>query len=228
MVFVDVLRTLKLSLNSCRTGNRTPISRTKTWRATVTPSGTFAIILGLMAKNKTKQKVFVIFTAIITTVSLAGLTGVFTGAPQPGGNTSQANSSNNQPQYDIPCSTSENFHTRSRLTIIVDGKELPLPANIGVDQECTREIHTHNEDGIIHIESAVDRGYTFADFLNVLGITLDQQGYTAKLTVNGAFNDNDPNFKLEDGQEIILEYITLPIGEVSTNSDSTGTPEIAP
>jgi len=181
--------------------------------------------LGLMAKNKARQKIFVAFTAIVTMVSLAGLTGVFTGTPQPqntGGDQTQ-----NPIQHNIPCLTSEEFHLHSHLTILADGNKINVPNGIGVESGCTREIHTHDEEGIIHVESDTDKGYTFTDFLNVWGIQLEQPGYIARLTVNGEFNNNDTNFRLEDGQEILMEYITPPFEEIDPGSGEEN-PEITP
>ena len=70
----------------------------------------------------------------------------------------------------VQCLTSEEFHIHPHLVIKIDGIEEPLPANIGIYTNCTQELHTHEADGIIHVESAVDRGYVFQDFLNVFGI----------------------------------------------------------
>ena len=95
-----------------------------------------AIILGLMAKNKKDKKGFVIFVAIATTISLAGLTGLFgTGvAPQ---QTQQQQTQESPPTTEeivqatgVPCLTSEEFHLHPRLTVTVDGEEQPIPANI--------------------------------------------------------------------------------------------------
>ena len=85
-----------------------------------------------------------------------------------------------------------------------------MPANIGVSPGCVQELHTHEPDGVIHVESDVDKGYTFADFLGVWGFPLDQAGFITKLTVDGEFDNNNTNFKFLDGQEIVLEYITIP------------------
>ena len=177
-----------------------------------------------MPKNKQKelrQRGFVIFVAIATIVSLAGFTGLF------GLNATQQNDATTQDEEidigqivaltGVPCLTSEEFHLHPRLTIKIDGAEEPLPANIGIYEGCTQELHTHGADGVIHVESDTDKGYTFQHFLNVWGLSLSQEGFIARLTVGGTFNDNDTSFKLEDGQEILLEFITIPsFGENAT------------
>lgn len=165
-----------------------------------------------MAKSKTSQKVFIGILAVVTAISLGGLTGILGGSPLPNGNPATENIDSSQVvgATGVPCLTSEKFHLHPHLTILVDGEEVPVPANVGVFSDCTQELHTHEADGIIHVESDRDKGYTFTNFLNVLGLVLEQPGYILRLTVDGKFNENNPNFVLEDGQEILLEYIAIP------------------
>jgi len=174
-----------------------------------------------MAKKK-QNKGMVIFIAIATTVSLAGLTGFFGTGPTT--NPNQQTVDQNEPTPEeieaftgVPCLTSEEFHLHPHLTIIIDGQEEPLPPNIGVFSNCTQELHTHESDGTIHVESDSDKGYTLQDFLNVWGLGLEQQGFITRLTVGGEFNENDTTFKLEDGQQIQLEFISIPsFGDTAT------------
>ena len=147
----------------------------------------------------------------MTAVTLAGAGGIFGGGVSPNsGVPANQNQADNISTNNIPCLTSGAFHVHPRLTILLDGEEVPLPANIGVSPGCVQELHTHEPDGVIHAESDSDKGYTLADFLGLLGLPLDQAGLVTRLTIDGEFNDNDTNFVLRDGQEIILEYITLP------------------
>ena len=177
-----------------------------------------------MAKQKTSQKVFIGILAVMTAVTLAGAGGIFGGGVSPNNDVpANQNQAANTFASNVPCLTSEDFHLHPRLVILLDGEEIPLPVNIGVEPNCVRELHTHEPDGVIHVESDVDKGYTFADFLGVWGFPIDQTGLITKLTVNGDFDNNNPNFKLEDGQEIVLEYITIPsdFGAVETESQET-------
>ena len=156
-----------------------------------------------MAKNK----IFLWIVVGIMAISLVGLTGVFSLGPSPSQTSNQSNGSE-QRTSGVPCLTSEVFHIHPQLTISVDGKGESLPANLGILPGCTRELHTHAADaadGIIHVESAVDRGYVLTDFLSVWGKTLVREGYTLKMTVDGK-ETTDPNFVMKDGQKIILKY----------------------
>ena len=153
-----------------------------------------------MAKNK----IVVWIIVGVVAISLVGLTGVFS----PGPTTSSQNGQSSNSSGRVPCLTSEVFHIHPHLQILVNGKDEPMPGNIGILPGCTRELHTHAADGIIHIEAAVDRGYTFADFLSVWGKPLLREGYTLKMKVDGQ-ETLSPNFILKDGQQIMLDYTKI-------------------
>ncbi|MBI2010727.1 MAG: hypothetical protein HYS89_00610 [Candidatus Colwellbacteria bacterium] len=153
-----------------------------------------------MAKNK----LFVGLMVGVVALSLLGLTGLFN---VPFGGSDNSSEDNSGPKS-VPCLTSEAFHIHPELTVLVNGQKEAVPANIGIVPGCTRELHTHATDGVIHVESAVDRGYVFTNFLAVWGKSLERGGYDLKITVDGA-ETTDPNFILKDGQEIILEYTSL-------------------
>ena len=104
-----------------------------------------------------------------------------------------------------PCIYSEVFHIHSHLKIFVNGQEEVIPAGIGVEPGCTREIHTHKPDGEIHIEAAKDRGFKFSNFLSVWGKSLERPDYTLIMTVDG-LETTDTSFVLKDKQQIILNY----------------------
>jgi hypothetical protein len=87
----------------------------------------------------------------------------------------------------IRCDASEQvlFHVHSHLAVFVEGRALPVPAGIGiaaprraertsagafvVDGACFYWLHTHARDGIIHIESPVERAYTLGEFFDIWG-----------------------------------------------------------
>ena len=110
---------------------------------------------------------------------LAGLTTAATGQPVDG----------------ISCQTSEQtiFHIHAHLTIFVNGSARQVPAAIGIpgaqaestaqgpfiaSGTCFYWLHTHAADGVIHIESPVQRTYTLGNFFDIWGQPLgtDQVG----------------------------------------------------
>lgn len=143
----------------------------------------------------------------MTGISLVGLSGLFSLGPSNSASQRQSQRAESG-NKGVPCLTSEVFHIHPHLTISVDGKEELIPANLGIIPGCTYELHTHATDGIIHVESAVDRGYVFADFLSLWKKPLLREGYTLKMTVDGEESLN-PNFILKDGQKIILRYTKI-------------------
>jgi hypothetical protein len=81
----------------------------------------------------------------------------------------------------IGCETSEQtvFHIHTHLTIFVNGEQRQVPPAIGIpgavaqqtsagpfigSGTCFYWLHTHAADGIIHIESPVERTYTLGEF----------------------------------------------------------------
>ena len=95
----------------------------------------------------------------------------------------------------ISCQTAEQtvFHIHAHLTVFVNGSARQIPAAIGIPGAqatqtaqgpfietgtCFYWLHTHAPDGIIHIESPVQRTYTLGNFFDEWGQSLgpDQVG----------------------------------------------------
>src|SRR5207248_11403284 len=85
----------------------------------------------------------------------------------------------------ISCDALEStiVHLHVHVAIFVDGEEQQIPFGIGIGQpwqvsdsdegpfvddgSCFYWIHTHTEDGVVHIESPVRRRFTLGDFFAV-------------------------------------------------------------
>ena len=91
-----------------------------------------------------------------------------------------------QPKDGISCQTSEQtlFHIHAHLTVFVNGSARQVPAAIGIpgavaqstpagsfvgQGTCFYWLHTHAADGIVHIESPVQRTYTLGNFFDIWG-----------------------------------------------------------
>lgn len=91
----------------------------------------------------------------------------------------------------ISCQSSEQtiFHVHARLTLFVNGKPERIPYGVGIADPqavptaggpfvergaCFAWLHTHASDGIIHIESPVQRTYTLGNFFDVWGQPLSR------------------------------------------------------
>ena len=115
-----------------------------------------------------------------------------------------------------PMGTAEHYHPH--LQIIVNGNEVPVPANIGVDPAtgAMSALHTHETDGTIHIEA--DRAgevFTLGQLFIQWGVKLTatqiggvqaKDGQKVTLTSNGAPVAGDPTkLRLEPEQKIVLQ-----------------------
>ena len=71
----------------------------------------------------------------------------------------------------IECNASEQnvFHVHSRLAVFVDGEERGIPSEIGIPSGagCLYWLHSHTDDGIIHIESPERRTFTLGDYFDI-------------------------------------------------------------
>ena len=114
-----------------------------------------------------------------------------------------------------PMGTAEHYHPR--LRIIIDGKDVPIPANIGVDPStgAMSAVHTHETDGTIHIEAdTFGETFTLGQLFTQWGVALTPtqiggvtatDGQQVNLTSNGMPVAGDPkDLRLEPDQVIVL------------------------
>jgi hypothetical protein len=110
------------------------------------------------------------------------------------------------------------FHIHQHIDIFVDGQAVTVPALIGLDQANGQVsvIHVHQVDGIIHVESGIQRDYRLGDFFGVWGLRFsptclggycDGGGKTLRVYVNGAQVTGDPrNVVLKSHEEIVVTF----------------------
>lgn len=131
----------------------------------------------------------------------------------------------------ISCDAGEQtlFHIHARLTIFVNGRSERVPAGVGIAEPQTEQttrgpfvaggacfswLHTHAADGIIHIESPVQRAFTLGNFFDIWGQPLSRtrvgpaKGNVTAL-VNGRVWLGDPSdIRLKAHRQIQLEVGT--------------------
>ncbi|MEO8898246.1 MAG: hypothetical protein ABI473_06070 [Candidatus Dormibacter sp.] len=97
-----------------------------------------------------------------------------------------------QPIDGIQCAGAEQlvFHIHAHLAVYVGGSARTVPEGIGImpprqetqnaaglptviSGSCYYWLHSHTPDGIIHIESPVQRTFTLGNWFDIWGITLD-------------------------------------------------------
>jgi hypothetical protein len=110
------------------------------------------------------------------------------------------------------------FHIHSHLNLYVNGKKVTVPAGIGISQTFITEVHTHTPDGVIHVESPVNKDYLLGQFFGEWGVKLTPTcvgTYCGKLSwwVDGKKGGGvtDPaDIILRSHEEIAIAYGTPP------------------
>ncbi|HEY5354216.1 MAG TPA: hypothetical protein VIK57_17335 [Streptosporangiaceae bacterium] len=128
----------------------------------------------------------------------------------------------------ISCDRGEQvaFHIHAHLTVFVNGAARQVPAAIGIPRAqaentpngpfiasgtCFYWLHTHAPDGIIHIESPVQRTYTLGDFFDIWGQPLSAnqvgpaRGPVTALYNGRVYQGNPRDIPLEKHAQIQLE-----------------------
>jgi sulfur carrier protein ThiS len=108
------------------------------------------------------------------------------------------------------------LHIHPKLSVKVDDKTIPVPEQIGINKSLYKDrsldkygmkgmapLHTHDNSGVIHVESTVNRDYTLGEFLKIWGIDLN--GKSVQVSVNGQPVSDWRNHILSDGEQIDLE-----------------------
>jgi hypothetical protein len=109
-------------------------------------------------------------------------------------------------------------HFHVHLDIFVDGKPVPVPANLGIDQsaQAMSELHTHDAKGVLHIEAPAHRRYILGQVFNEWGVQLGADrigglkagdGKTLTAYVNGKPVTGSPaSIELTGHREIALVF----------------------
>jgi hypothetical protein len=112
------------------------------------------------------------------------------------------------------------YHIHQHIDIFVHGKRISVPAGIGFDpaNNGLAIIHTHDDDGTIHVESPFEHEFTLGHFFDVWGVLFTKDclgGYCNKgadqlrVYINGKPLEDDPTrAKLTEHLEILVTYGT--------------------
>ena len=131
----------------------------------------------------------------------------------------------------ISCQTNEQtiFHIHAHLTVFVNSSPRQVPAGIGIPSarsqntaqgsfvdggKCFYWLHTHAADGIVHIESPVQRTYTLGDFFDEWGQPLGpgqvgpDKGHVTVIYNGRLYQGNPRDVPLTKHAQIQLEVNT--------------------
>jgi hypothetical protein len=120
----------------------------------------------------------------------------------------------------LPMLSSEGMaeHIHIHLDVLVDGKPVPVPANIGIDtaRRAISPLHTHDDSGVVHVESPVKREFSLGEFFTEWGVSLSSDsigglravdGKTVRAYVNGQPRTGNPAaIMFAQHDEIALVY----------------------
>lgn len=110
-------------------------------------------------------------------------------------------------------------HYHAHLDVFVDGRRVPVPAGVGIDErrQLISPLHTHDDTGVVHVESAVDRPFTLGQFFTEWGVPLSADGVadlragggkTLRVYVDGRRVGDPAEVVLKDHQEIAVVFGT--------------------
>jgi hypothetical protein len=158
-------------------------------------------------QRKRRERTIITFT--IVAVLIAIIVGAILFLPRPAPNPVQL------PPYLDHCVTGTLvYHSHPDLVVTISGivQTLPITFETGYDGGCSRVIHTHTSDGVLHVETDQDVNYTIGDWFLIWGhwagstttATLNStqifndkvgNGHTLSMTVNGSVDTNPADFK---------------------------------
>lgn len=120
----------------------------------------------------------------------------------------------------IQCGAMEQlgYHIHAHLDIFVDSNTLNVPPLVGITDSYFYWLHTHDQSGIIHIESPIKRDFTIGQFLDIWNKKYGvKQIFNKPITdnknlsvyVNGNLVENGTNFNgivFHPHDEIVVAY----------------------
>lgn len=142
-------------------------------------------VLEEVQKQRTRQK-------RITLVAIAAvLIGIIVG----GAYVLAHQSSSNLPAYLNTCVSGygNGYHAHYHLAIDLNGRNVSIPSQTGINGSCLRPLHTHAADNVVHVEPDNNQTFTLGDFFMVWGqpfnstriIDSNYQPGQLSMTING-------------------------------------------
>ena len=126
----------------------------------------------------------------------------------------------------ITCQNSEQsgIHIHAHLSISIDGKSVPVPADVVIapDGSCLYWLHTHDASGVIHIEAPSGTSFTLKNFLDIWRGRFQQLGYPGELDQSSGWQ------VYVDGQPFRGDFQTVPLQAHTLISLMFNSPGIAP
>jgi hypothetical protein len=119
--------------------------------------------------------------------------------------------------FNFPQQTDIGYHVHAQLNVYINGKQTPVPANLGIDPQgrFLSPIHTHDTSGVVHMESTKFYPFTLGEFINIWGVYFtDNQlgaykaggGNVLQLWVDGKQIADPVKYQMKPHDVMILGY----------------------
>jgi hypothetical protein len=117
----------------------------------------------------------------------------------------------------LPAPSDSIYHVHAQLKVYVDGKQLPVPADVGIDpaKGFLASLHTHDAKGIIHMEAVEVYPFTLGEFMDIWGVKYTPtqlgafrpgKGLVLETYINGQKVADGPAAKLKQGDRIVIGF----------------------
>jgi hypothetical protein len=130
-------------------------------------------------------------------------------------------------QAGLPLMGSEGsvLHIHAHLDVFVNGQPVPVPADIGIDQSAgtISPLHTHDNSGVLHIESPVQATFSLAQFFTEWQVSLSASqlgglrtgnGQELRVYVNGQQVPGNPGALILHGHDVIALVYGAPPNQI--------------
>lgn len=117
----------------------------------------------------------------------------------------------------------DTMHTHADVQILVHGEPVAVPVGIGIDGSDHQSLHTHTDDGVVHMESSVVRDFTLGELFDVWGVRL------SGTCLGGYCEDADNTLRVfKDGEEVTGPIRDVVLDDLSVVVVTYGTPDEVP
>ena len=103
------------------------------------------------------------------------------------------------------------YHNHTKLVIKIQNETQNIPAGIGIiPNDCIFWLHTHDDSGIIHVESPIKTAFSLDQFLKVWNI-FDNSPFIKNISKNdiaanvSIISENGSSIKSDDYKNLILK-----------------------
>jgi hypothetical protein len=111
----------------------------------------------------------------------------------------------------VACDVDEGtaYHVHSHLNIRFEGELQSIPADIGIRETCLYWLHTHTDQGVIHVEAPSETTFTLGQFFDVWG-----QALSTTQVLGRTVGPGESLFVFVDRQRIEVDPRTIELGDL--------------